>query len=147
MNKNILLHTRMKLLDALVRSRLTYACQSWTVTQTQMQRLTSCYCSMIRKMIKGGYRREKDSWRFALSNEDLLKIAKSEGIAEYVKRQQRNYAAHIIRKDNSSTSKRLMFNDNRIRKTGPKTTLLKSAIDNTNETRESFIKKALNREY
>ena len=27
MNKKILLHTRMKLLDALVRSRLTYACQ------------------------------------------------------------------------------------------------------------------------
>ena len=147
MNKKILLCTRMKLLDALVRSRLTYACQSWTVNQTQMQRLTSCYCSMIRKMIKGGYRREKDSWRFCLSNDNLLKIAKSEGLEVFVRRQQRNYAAHIIRKENESTSKRLMFNANPIRKTGPRMTLLKTAIESANESQRDFIRKGMNRVY
>ena len=131
MNKKILLRTRMKLLNALVRSRLAYSCQTWTVTQGKIKQLRSYYGSMIRKMVKGGYRRHRDSWRFILSNEDLMKISKTEDITEFIKRQQRKYTDYVIRKEITSTSKRLMFNDDRIRKTGPKTTLLKSTIKNT----------------
>ena len=83
-----------------------------------------------------------------ISNKELMKISKTEDIvADFIKRQQRNYATYVIRKENTSTSKRLMFNDDRIRKTGPKTTLLKSTIENTGKTRINFIKNALNRVY
>ena len=40
-----------------------------------------------------------------------------------------------------------MFNDDRIRKTGPKTTLLMSTIENSGKTRINFIKNAMNRVY
>ena len=147
MNRKISLQTRVQILNTLVRSRLTYACQSWTVTQTQLARLKSTYCSMLRKMVKGGYRREKDKWNFVLSNEQLLEMAKTEDIQLFIKRQQRNFAAHIVRKKNASTSKRLMFNNDRIHKTGPKMSLLKSTIEYTKETLATFTIKAMNRIY
>ena len=37
MNYKINLATRVKMLNVLVRSRLTYACQSWSVTKTQLK--------------------------------------------------------------------------------------------------------------
>ena len=102
---------------------------------------------MLRKMVKGGYRREKDKWNFILSNEKLLEMAKTEDIQFFIKRQQRNFAAHIVRKKNASTSKRLMFNNDRIYKTGPKMSLLKSTIEYTKETVATFTIKAMNRIY
>ena len=71
MNYKILLSTRVKILNALVRSRLTYSCQTWSISRVQFQRLSSVYCSMLRKMIKGGYRRKRDSWSYVLSNKDI----------------------------------------------------------------------------
>ena len=55
MNCKINLATRVKMLNALVRSRLTYACQSWSVTKMQLKKISSTYCAMIRKMIKEGF--------------------------------------------------------------------------------------------
>ena len=94
MNYKIKLHTRVKMLNSLVRSRLTYACQSWSITRVQLNRLSSTYCAMLRKMIKGGYRRKPHTWSFQLSNQDLLRIGNTEDIGDFVARQQRNYAAH-----------------------------------------------------
>ena len=96
MNFKINLHTRVKIMNALVRSRLTYSCQSWNVTKTQLNRISSAYCSFLRKMIKGGYRRKADTWNFVLSNDDLLRIGNTENVVQFIGRQQRNYAAHII---------------------------------------------------
>ena len=72
LNYKILLRTRVKVLNAMVRSRLTYSCQTWNVTARQMERINSSYSSMLRKIIKGGYRRKNNNkWDFALSNEYL----------------------------------------------------------------------------
>ena len=47
-NYRIYLPTRIKLLNALVRSRLVYSCQTWSVTQTQLSHVNA-YLGMIRK--------------------------------------------------------------------------------------------------
>ena len=59
MNMKINLKTRTNILPSLVRSRIVYACQTWNVTQTQLQPLNAMYMSCIRKMTKGGYIRGK----------------------------------------------------------------------------------------
>ncbi len=147
MNKKILLHTRTKFLNDSVRSRLTYACQSWNITQSQFNKMSSTYYAMLRKMIKGGYRRIGNTWRYALTNKDLLRISNTEDVSEFVKRQQRNYVSHIIRQDNESTSKRLMFNDNHRRTRGPHSTLLQSVIEFAHVDDETFMENAMNRVY
>ena len=84
--------------------------------------------SFIRKMTKGGFRRKSDSWSYVLLNEDLLRMSKTMTLKAYVDKQQRNYVGHIVRKDNASIVKRLLFNDDPSHKTGPRTTLLSSVI-------------------
>ena len=52
MNKQINLTTRVDILNSLVRSRLTYGCQVWNLTQRQLNQLNASYMQMLRKMIK-----------------------------------------------------------------------------------------------
>ena len=69
-NHGILLRTRIKFLDSFVRSRLTYSCQNWNLTQSQYDRLDSCYRLFLRRMVRGGFRRidqSADDFRYKLS--------------------------------------------------------------------------------
>ena len=147
MNYKIDLKTRVKILNALVRSRLTYSCQAWSITEKQLEKITSTYCAMLRKMIKGGYRRRAGTWSYVLSNENLLRLGRTESISTFVSRMQRNYAAHIIRMENTSTLKRAMFNDDDRRRTGRTTTLLKTVIANERLAPGDFFKNKINRVY
>ena len=66
LNFKIMLKTRAKIFNALVRSRLVYACQTWSLTKIQLQHINSSYMSMLRKMVRGGYRRKKNSYKYVL---------------------------------------------------------------------------------
>ena len=74
-NHKIELKTRVKVMNSLVRSRLTYACQTWTLTAIQMNHVNTVYVSILRKMVKGGYRRKSGEYAFELTNEDIIKAA------------------------------------------------------------------------
>ena len=76
-----------------------------------------------------------------------MSIGKTEDIPTFVTRMQRNYAAHIIRKDNTSILKRAMFNDDDRRRTGPTLTLLKKAIAHEGLSSINFFQNTLNRIY
>ena len=54
----IMLKARIKVIDAIVRSRLTYSSQTCNLTKRQTDHLNASYVSMLRKMVKGGYRRK-----------------------------------------------------------------------------------------
>ena len=145
MNHNIAIETRVRVLNSLVRSRLAYSCQAWSMTQRQMARVRSTYMSMLRKMVSGGYRRKPNSWSYVLTNETLLRNCKTESVESYVKRQQRNFVAHMVRKEDSSMVKRLLFNNNEIRKPGPRTSLYLTVIANEKCTGELFNRGARSR--
>ena len=122
---------------------------------------------MLRKMIKGGYRRKNNNewsfqigqdvvkmikggknnneWRFSLSNEDLHNICGTEDIGIYVGRQQQKYLAHIARQPNNTLTKRLLFNCDESRKPGPKLTLESNVLKNLQCSADEFFKKALDR--
>ena len=112
-NRKINLCTRVSLLNSLVRSRLTYGCQTWTLTAAQQDKINSTYTLMLRKMIRNGFRRINDQWSFALTNADILRMCKSETVEDFVSRQQLKYMAHLIRRDDGSLPKKLLFNHNR----------------------------------
>ena len=80
-------------------------------------------------------------------NQDLLRIGNTEDISDFIARQQRNYAAHVIRKENTSALKRLMFNDEDRHTPRRNVTLLYSAISNAHCTASQFYRNATNRIY
>ena len=147
MNHKIAIRTRVKIFNSLVRSRLTYACQVWSLTRRQLQRITSAYMSMLRKMVKGGYRRKKDAWSFILPNEDLLRICKTECIEAFISAQQRRYLAHVIREENDRISKKLLFNNNESKKRGRRVTLKTTVLENEAISENAFCKNAHERKY
>ena len=48
MNHKIHLATRVTIYNALIRSRLTYGCQTWTLNSSQLRRLSSFHCGLLR---------------------------------------------------------------------------------------------------
>ena len=131
----------MKILNSIGRSRLAYSCQTWNLTKRQMDRIDSTYTSMLRKMVKGGYRRKKETgWSFKLSNDDLRRICEREDVSNFTARQQQKYLAHLVRQSNDTMTKRLPFNSNNECKPGRQSTLERFCATNlsapTNSTQE-----------
>ena len=147
MNMKISLKTRIRMLNSLVRSTIAYSCQTWNATRTQLNRMNSQYLTFIRKMTKGGYKRKKDSWHFVHTNADLLEMAKTTDLTCFIRRQQRNYFGHIVRKGNNSIVKRLPFNSDQFKRTGRRITLRSSVLESEQCLPEEFYTKAMNRVY
>ena len=98
LNQKINLKIRVNMLNSLVRSRIVHACPTWILSQVQMGKINAVYNRMLRKMIKGGFRRRENSWSYVLKNEDIIQMVKTITLESFSNIQQRNYAAHIVRK-------------------------------------------------
>ena len=123
LDKRILLATRIKILEACVRSRLLYSVQAWQLNTQEMQRLGSIWHSFLRRMVKGGFQRknapmnrndtsiphDEVNWAFKLSNEQLRKITKTTEIKNFCILQHLKYIAHITRLGNNSLQKQFLF--------------------------------------
>ena len=147
MNHGIYLTTRVQLLNSLVRSRLTYACQTWTLDSTQMDHLNSTYISFIRKMVRGGFKRDADSWSFQMTNNHLLRIGGTEDLKTFVATQQRQYIAHTIRKDDESMAKKLLFHYGMNTRRGTHTTLVDRVKHNEGCTTSQLIERSMTKMY
>ena len=145
MNKRISLKTRVLLLNSLIRSRLTYACQTWCLTVKQRNSLDSSYNRMLRMMIRNGFTRKENSWAYVLSNEDLYKICGTESISVFVYRQQQRYIAHNVRKEDNSMTKRLTFNDNASHQRGAAISLLKNVMRRDGRPPSTFYSDCLSK--
>ena len=105
---------RKKYLEACVRPRLCYATQSWKPTEDEIRKLESCWFGFLRRMVKGGYRKKPDignDTNFALvyTNEDLLRITKSQPLKDFINTQYLKYIAHVCRCPNSNLTKLSLF--------------------------------------
>ena len=147
MNQKIALKTRVQILDSLVRSRLIYSCPIWTLTASQRSKISSAYTSTLRKMVKNGFKRKENQWSFVYTNEDIKRICHASDVLKFVMSQQRNYAAHIIRMDNSSIAKRLFFNNDRSRRQGRQLTLKTIVLKNEECNEIEFFERAMRRNF
>ena len=122
-NKKITLNIRIQYLHSLVRSRMTYLCGGWTITQAQINRLDAAYIKFLRHMVKGGRQRtaaitytrkngtEGTYSKPILTKEQILKLTKIETLNEFINRQQEKWIAHCVRADDDSYIKQLTFPD------------------------------------
>ena len=122
-NRKIHLQTRIKYLQSLVRSRMTYLCGAWTITENQMSKMDSHYIKLIRHMVKGGrqrsspipYTRKNGTIgtysKPIITNDQIVKITKIELLSVFIKRQQENWIAHCVRADDNDYIKLLTFPD------------------------------------
>jgi len=145
-NQKISIKTRVQIMNSMVRSRLVYGCQTWSMTKLVLQKIKAAYSGFLRKMIKGGFRRKEDSWGFVLTNENIRQQCSTEDIEVFIRRQQRNYLAHIIRQEDASIVKRLTYNDDK-RRPGRYITMERMVLAHDQTGREEFARRAMNREF
>ena len=92
----------------------------------------------------GGYKRKENTWHFVLTNENLISMANTTELSTFIRKQQRSYMGKIIRKDNQSLVKRLLFNNDSSRKPGRQLTLLSNVLNDAQCDMKALLKKAMN---
>ena len=147
MNYRINLNTRVKILNALVRSRLSYGCQTWTLNLEQKNKINSFYCGLLRRMVRGGFKRKEDSMAFQRSNKDILEVCKTEEMTSFIARQQKCFLAHIIRRADDTLVKSLTFNSDTTRRRGRSTSLRKTVLRNERMEPNDFYQLAKLRKF
>ena len=163
---------RKRFFEAFVRARLTYACQTWSLTKAQMAKIESAHTSMLRSMVRNGHRRRNEvtlssaqrklpkatqarlkaelGYDPALkyNNDQIRAFCNSETIQSYIETQQRKFAAHIARMPNSRHVKQLAFNGDKFHKGGNNVVpLMDSAVKISGLPRDQFLRAARNREF
>ena len=148
-NYRINLRTRVLFLNSFIRSRLTYSCQNWNINSAQLNRLDATYRNFLRRMIRGGFKfvdEKNNDFRLAINNERLHSICGSEDVSNFIMKQQRNYAEHVVRMSTTRNVKLMLFNDDRYTRRGrPTKTLLEQVIERENITLDRFCKNALSK--
>ena len=139
--------------NAFIRSRLTYACQTWTLTCEQTRQLNSTHVYLLRRMIRGGFKRQTSETAEHImpklyNAEKVHKLCNATELSKYINKQRTKFAAHIIRQPNSRHTKQLMFNSNKYRKTGNRTgNLLEQAVAISGEPENQFLTEARSRKF
>ena len=146
-NFRINLRTRIKFLNSYVRSRLTYACQNWNLTSSQRDRLNATYRSFLRRMVRNGQKHVNESendYRMMINNRQLHVICGTQDLDVFIKSQQCNYMAHVVRMKLSRNIKQLAFNNDHYTKRGrPIKSLLDQVTENMNMNVDGFCSYAI----
>ena len=58
-DRRIFISTRVKILEACVRSRLLYGAQSWELSASEIIKIESIWHGFLRKMVHNGFKRKK----------------------------------------------------------------------------------------
>ena len=119
--------------NAYVKSRMTYACQTWNLSIKLKQTLDSAHHQFLRRMVCNRLARidrEKEDLRFKFTNNKIHQFCCTTTVLEF-ERKQIKFAAHICRQQNSRHTKQLMLNDDKYHRGGNFTKpLLQQAVSN-----------------
>ena len=102
MKSNTNMSTKRKLYNSCILPGLTYGCETWTLTNTNLKKLLVCQRSMERHMLGV---RLKDKVRCTT----LRQITKIEDIIKKVKTMKWRWAGHMMRENNEKWSKMVTF--------------------------------------
>ena len=99
-NSKIHLKARVKFLDSFIHSRLIYSCQNRNLTMGQFEKLDVMYRNLLRRMVRGGFKHigenDGDFW-YKLNNEKGHVICCTSDVSNFIRKQQKDYAGHVIR--------------------------------------------------
>ena len=65
--------TRIKLLEACIRSRLLYSAQSWDLSACELRKLETIWHGFLRKMITNGFKRKNVSQEYLIAQKKAKK--------------------------------------------------------------------------
>ena len=99
-----------------------YSVQTWELTTKELAKIEVVWNRFLRKMVKGGYKRqsedvgnknddEKQEWKFKYSNSDLQHITGTKSIKSICISHQLKYISHICRMDNADIRRQLLFDE------------------------------------
>ena len=114
-DRNIKNRSKIRFLEAYVRSRLTYGVAAVVPTEAQIGQLCSCWYECLRRMTKGGFARKSVSGgdelssSFVWSNSDLEKRYGTPPLRDFIHVQFLRYIAHITRRPNDHPTKTALF--------------------------------------
>ena len=122
LDKRIFLSTRVKFIEACVRSRLLCHVQVWQLGVKGMQKLESVWCGFLKQLVKGGFSRrnapknkkdksipeEEIDCSYKLSNEKIRENTKTNEIKLFCDMQHLKYIAHVTRLENNSLQKQFL---------------------------------------
>ena len=100
-NRQFSIFTDMKIFRALVRPVLLYGCETWSVTQPNLQRLNTFHMRCIRSIL-GVSRWNK------IKNSDNLERACEDPIAMTIQKQRLQWLGHLVRMSNNRPQKQLL---------------------------------------
>lgn len=159
-NRHIAMKYRMRFFDAHVRSRMTYACQTWTLKKAQRDKLDAAQMKLLRRMVVRGncYKSqysessettEEPDYSLLYTNERIYEITGAGELSDYIGKQQAKFAAHTVRESNCRETKQLMFNRDAGKKGGRAGDLLHQVLayyQYADTERDVFFRRARNRE-
>ena len=146
-NQSISLSVRVKIMNALVRTRLTHGCATWILTKRQQDRMDSQYNIILRKMTRDGFKRKPDSNAFKYTNEKLYEIGRTRPLSEYIAKQQNAYLAHVIREADVTMTKHMLFETTIPRIPGRNNSYLKRIAEKSKSTIKEFVDTAMRKEH
>ena len=173
-NYRIHLKIRLRYYEVYIRSRLCYACGTWTLTKKQYERFESVHIGFLRRMIRDGMSRkstkkeilnarnkaehgenedlERVNWEWKYSNNKILTITKAKSLKSFIDNQNLKWVSHVIRGSNETLTKQLMFPDERFKKRGRHhETVLEKVVKLQNieqgKSAETFLRECLNRHF
>ena len=103
--------TRRKILEACVRSRLTYSTQAALPSEQQMKKLEACWYRLLRKMIKGGWacgnsEDTEENFSFLYTNIEVEEVIRKMPFHNII---YTKYVAQVCRSPNTSFTKKMLF--------------------------------------
>ena len=173
-NYRIRLPIRIRFYEVYIRSRLCYACGTWTLTQKQYDRLEATNMGFLRRMVRDGMQRkstkaaiskarknaekgnnedlENINWAWKHTNETMLTITKTKPLRFFIENQNIKWVAHVIRGSNENFTKQLMFPDEKFKKIGQHhQTLLERVLKQQDaeygKSAETFLSECKNRRF
>ena len=144
--------TRLMFYNSYVRARLTYACQTWTLTAEQEKRLNSTHAQLLRRVVRGGRRQKnpasENDFSLMYSNAAIIERCKSSPLTVFINRQRVKCVAHLSRQPNSRHAKQLLFCSDKTRKSGNHTpTLLEQVCQIQGVDRDQFCRETRQRKF
>ena len=97
--------------------------------------------------MRNGFKRKEDSYAFVYTNKQVYELCRTTPLYEYVAIQQRSYLAHIIRQDDNTIAKKLLFDNEPRHAHGRSITLMQTVMANENCTKAHLMYRAMDRTY
>ena len=133
-NTSIKMKVRIIYYNAYIRTRLCYGAQLWNLPQNLRNKVKKVHTKHLRSMVRGGFERRGGArelrdevgynWKWVYTYQRLLEICRTDPVLDFCDFQRAKWISHVVRKDNDSAVKQLLFEVSQTSRNGRTTSSL-----------------------